>query len=158
MIFTKKIEKGEIFFYFDMIGKIPAYLPLRCYSNRAGSSVRIFETYFDEKEGTAFGDFTEEKRKLHKNSFNFNSVSLLLPATNAVSERSSSSYVELKTGFGRLNQYMLLAIYKEMTDKLSLIGVAANEFCFVSDECSYLLGHFCQNDLRLYFLNNNKHQ
>ena len=53
---------------------------------------------------------------------------------------------------------MLLAIYKEITDKLSLIGVAANEFCFVSDECSYLLGDFCQNDLRLYFLSYNKHQ
>ena len=66
MIFTKKIEKGEIFFYFDMIGKIPAYLPLRCYSNRAGSSVRIFETYFDEKEGTAFADITEEKKSCIK--------------------------------------------------------------------------------------------
>ena len=34
----------------------------------------------------------------------------------------------------RLKHCMLLAIYKEMTEKLSLIGVAANEFCFSSDE------------------------
>ena len=37
---------------------------------------------------------------------------------------------------------MLLAIYKETTDKLSLIDVAANEFCSDSDERSGLLDHF----------------
>ena len=31
---------------------------------------------------------------------------------------------------------MLLVIYKEMTDKLSLIDVAANELCFASGERS----------------------
>ena len=35
-----------------------------------------------------------------------------------------------------------------MTDKLSLIDVAANEFCFGSDERSRLFRDFCQNDLR----------
>ena len=48
----------------------------------------------------------------------------------------------------RLNHCILLAIYKEMTDKLSLIDVAANEFCFGSDERSSVLSHFCQNNLR----------
>ena len=49
---------------------------------------------------------------------------------------------------GRPNHCMLLAIYKEMMDKLSLIDVAANQFCFVIDKRSCLLGHFCHNDLR----------
>ena len=44
---------------------------------------------------------------------------------------------------GRLNHYMLLAIYKEMTDKSSLIDIAVNEFCFGSAERSHLFGYFC---------------
>ena len=43
---------------------------------------------------------------------------------------------------------MLLTIYEEMTDKLSLIDVAANEFRFGSDEHSHIFGHFYQNELR----------
>ena len=42
---------------------------------------------------------------------------------------------------------MMLAIYKEMTDKLSLIDVAASEFCFGKDDGSNLLGHIFHNDL-----------
>ena len=34
---------------------------------------------------------------------------------------------------GRINHCKLLAIYKQMTDKLDLIDVG-NEFCFGSDE------------------------
>ena len=41
----------------------------------------------------------------------------------------------------------MLAIYKEMTDKLSLIDVAAGEFCFGKDDGSNLLGHIFHNDL-----------
>ena len=39
---------------------------------------------------------------------------------------------------------MLLAIYKEMTGKLSFIDEAANEFSFGSDERSRHFGHFYQ--------------
>ena len=79
----------------------------------------------------------------------------MLPATNTVSERSAAIPCSIKNWFrtsmtqGILNHCMLLAIYKEMTDKLSLINVAANEFCFDSDERSRLFGHFCQNDRRV---------
>ena len=62
---------------------------------------------------------------------------------------------------GRFDHCMLLAIYKEMTDKLSLIDVAGNEFCFGSDERSHLFGYFYQNDLHFkvcVFLSYNKHQ
>ena len=37
---------------------------------------------------------------------------------------------------------MLLAVYKEMTEKLSLIDVTANKLCFVGDERSRLFHHF----------------
>ena len=83
----------------------------------------------------------------------------MLPATNGVSERSASTLRRIKNWLpcwfrtsmmqGRLNHCMLLAIYKEMTDKSSLTDVAVNEFCFGSAERSYLFGHFCQNDLRV---------
>ena len=73
---------------------------------------------------------------------------LVLPATTAFSERSASTLRIIKIWFrtplaqGGLNHSMLFAIYKEMTEKLSLIAVA-NEFCFGSDEHSCLFGLFC---------------
>ena len=44
---------------------------------------------------------------------------------------------------------MLLAIYKEITDKLGLIDAATNKFYFGSDERSRLFSG--QNDLRFKF-------
>ena len=73
----------------------------------------------------------------------------MLPATNAVSEESTITLRRIKNWLrtsmtqGRLNHRILLAIDKEMTDKLSLIEVGANEFCFGSDELSWLFSHFC---------------
>ena len=58
-------------------------------------------------------------------------ISLVLPATKAVSERSTS--------------ILRRVIYKEMTGKLSFIDEAANEFSFGSDERSRLFGDFYQN-------------
>ena len=78
----------------------------------------------------------------------------MLLATNAVRDRFSSTLRRIKNWprtsvtQGRLNQCMLLAIYKETTDKLSLIDVDAYEFCYGSDERCRLFGQFCQNDLR----------
>ena len=43
---------------------------------------------------------------------------------------------------------MLPVVYKQMTEKLSLIDAAANKLCFIGDERSRLFYHFCQNDLR----------
>lgn len=58
---------------------------------------------------------------------------LVMPATNAVSERSFSNLRRLKTYLRsrmsqeRLNSLMILHTYKEETDKLDLVAVA-NEF------------------------------
>ena len=117
--------------------------------------------YFDKKEDTTLADIIEKIRKLSKSCkvyfsevTNLLKISILLPAINAVSERSTSTLSRIKNWLrtsitqGRLNHSIPLAIYKEMADKLSFTDVAANEFCFGSDERSRLFGHFCQNDLR----------
>ena len=59
---------------------------------------------------------------------------LVMPATNATSERSFSALRRVKTylrttmGQKRLNHLMVLQAHKEFTDKLDL-NVIANEFC-----------------------------
>ena len=87
-------------------------------------------------------------RNLSPNEKNFlrqictvSSLLLVLPATNATSERSFStmrrikSYLRNSTGQERLNHLMTLSTYKEELDKLNLLEVA-NEF--VSDNESRL--------------------
>ena len=49
--------------------------------------------------------------------------------------------VELKTGFERQWHREDLALYAD--GQLSLIDIAANEFCFGSAERSDPFGHFC---------------
>ena len=58
---------------------------------------------------------------------------LVMPATNAMSERSFSALKRVKTNLrstmnqDRLNHYMILHVHKELTDALDLKEVA-NEF------------------------------
>ena len=112
------------------------------------------KTYFNEREDISLADSTGKIRKLPKsNTLYFSKVVtllkvlLVLPATNAVSERSASTLRRIKNWLRtsmtqeRFNNCMLRAIYKEKTDKLSSIDVA-NEFCFGSDERSRLFGRF----------------
>ena len=63
---------------------------------------------------------------------------LLVPAANAVSEKSCSSlrrdktYLQSSMTQERLNSCLVLAIYKEQVDKLNLVEVA-NQFCFSNE-------------------------
>ena len=72
---------------------------------------------------------------------------LVMPATNAASERSFSSMRRLKSylrstmGQARLNHIMLLNTYKEMLDRLDL-NVIANEFVRGSEHRLSLFGNF----------------
>ena len=138
-----------------------AYLWSRCYNNWVGSSVRILENIFWWKRRYNSIDIVEKKRKLPKFSKAYFSeittllkISIVLPATDAVSEGSTSTlrrtknWVPTSMTQGKLSYCMLLAIYKEMMDRLSLIDVATNEFCFGGDEASWLFRHFCKNYLR----------
>ena len=76
---------------------------------------------------------------------------LVLPATNAVSERSFSSLRRIKTYLrttmsqARLNHLMTLNVHKELTDSLSLVDVA-NEFVSNHDYRMRTFGCFTDND------------
>lgn len=72
---------------------------------------------------------------------------LVMPATNATSERSFSALHRLKTWLhstttqSRLNWYMLLHIHKEKTDAL-LIPSIAKEFILRNNSRVRLFGQF----------------
>ena len=77
---------------------------------------------------------------------------LVMPATNAVSERSFSGLRRIKTYLrttmkqSRLNHLMSLHVHKDITDTLDLISVA-NEFVSLNSTREYHLGKFSPNDL-----------
>ena len=76
---------------------------------------------------------------------------LVMPATNAVSERSFSAFKRVKThlrsttGEGRLNHLMLLHVHKELADGIDMVEVAN---LFVGDN-KELIGKFSKNDVCL---------
>ena len=120
----------------DVHHHLIAYLPLRCYGNRVGRSFRSFENIFWWK-GRYFCRWYYWENKQPKSSKVYSSqvttllkISLVLPVTNAVSELSTSTLCRIENWFqtsmtqGRSNQCnVLLAIYKEMTDKSSSSSV-----------------------------------
>ncbi|MEM7226436.1 MAG: hypothetical protein AAF495_25915 [Pseudomonadota bacterium] len=78
---------------------------------------------------------------------------IVMPATNAVSERSFSAmrrlftYLRSNMGMSRLNNTMVLPVHKERLDKLSLIDVA-NDFVSGIDHRETVFGKFETTDLR----------
>ena len=77
---------------------------------------------------------------------------LVMPATNAVSERSFSALRRIKTYLRstmsqvRLNHLLTLHIHRELTDKLDIIA-AANEFLCNSEHREQVFGKFKCSDL-----------
>ena len=63
---------------------------------------------------------------------NLLSLVLIMPATNAVSERSFSclrrlkSYLRATMSQSRLNNVMVLHVHKNLTDKISLVDIGNN--------------------------------
>ena len=76
---------------------------------------------------------------------------LLVPVTNAVSERLCSTLHRVKTYLRssmtqeRLNSCLVLATYKEQVDKLNLVEVA-NQFCFNNEHRFSIFGKFKNKD------------
>ena len=76
-----------------------------------------------------------------------------MPATNAVSERSSSAlkrvktYLRSTTSNNRLNHLMVLHVHKERVDGLGLV-IIANEFVGDSDTRKFNFGKFSRLDIR----------
>ena len=78
---------------------------------------------------------------------------LVMPVTNAVSERSFSGLKRVKTylrstggGGSRLNHLMLLHVHKELTDGIDMVEVA-NLFVGDNKRRKHLFGKFSKNDL-----------
>ena len=77
---------------------------------------------------------------------------LVMPATNAVSERSFSvlkrvkTYLRATTTDTRMNNLMVSHIHKSYTDNIDLIKVA-NEFLERRDSRKTILGTFLSKDL-----------
>ena len=77
---------------------------------------------------------------------------LVLPATNAVSERSLSalrrvkSYLRSTMNQSQLNHLMILHVHKHLTDELDLIKVA-NEFVEGSEHRMSFFGRFNSDSL-----------
>ena len=77
---------------------------------------------------------------------------LVMPATNAISERSFSALKRVKTYLratmtdNRLNNLMTLHVHKSRTDHLDLISVG-NIFVNQYDERKDIFGHFKQTDI-----------
>ena len=75
----------------------------------------------------------------------------VMPATNAVSERSFSalkrvkSYLRSSTGQNRLNHLMVLHVHKELTDTIDMVELA-NRFVGENQTRKELVGKF-SNDL-----------
>ena len=82
------------------------------------------------------------------------SLILVMPATNAVSERSFSSLRRVKNYLRstmtqvRLNNVMVLHVHKDFTDKLSVIEIG-NEFVLGSLHRQQIFGKFLETDLGL---------
>ena len=83
--------------------------------------------------------------------FRFAKLPLVMPATNAVNERSFSCLRQTKTYLrstmhqARLNHLMLLHIHRDSTDKLKLVEVA-NDFVKGSENRLNAFGTFLEND------------
>ena len=77
---------------------------------------------------------------------------LVMPATNAVSERSFSALKRVKTYLRgsmkdkRLNNLMILHIHKEKTDAMDLVEVA-NKFVEWKDNRNQIFGKFTKYDI-----------
>ena len=91
--------------------------------------------------------FSASQRLLLKQVCRVGRLLLVMPATNATSERSFSvlrrlkSYLRSTMSQPRLNHMMILSIYKELVDELDLYAVA-NEFVGSSEHRLRLFGTF----------------
>ena len=132
------------------------------------TQLQAFATLFQERDDrsiiqlddiiTTMKGLSAAQKSLLSEVSTLTSLMLVMPATNAVSERSFSALDLVKTYLHnsmtqeRLNHLQFLYVHKDITDKLDFIE-AANEFVSKSDYRLTLFGKFQQDDLALY-LNN----
>lgn len=140
------------------------------YSYELQEVIKMYENDFNEAELTAqlqlFGanfstdsnitireaidflkDLSTGKRQFFNQVCRIAELILVMPSTNAASERSFSvmnrvkNYLRSTMNQGRLNHVMILTIYKQFLDNLDLI-TTANEFMLNSEHRSQIFGTF----------------
>ena len=95
----------------------------------------------------AFRNLDKAKRRLLSEVMKVVKLIVVLPATNAVSERSFSAlkrvktYIRSTTSSNRLNHLMMLHVHKEKTDRLD-IEDNCSEFISRKDSRRSLFGSF----------------
>ena len=94
---------------------------------------------------------TKSQRALLSEVFTLAKLYLVVPATNTISERSGSTLRRIRTYLrttmcqSLLSHCMLLNIYKEALDELSLIDIT-NEFCSENGARLNMFGTFAERD------------
>lgn len=98
-----------------------------------------------------FRSKTSAQRSLLSEACKLFQLLLVMPATNAVSERSFSalrrvkSYLRSTMKQDRLNHIMTLHIHRNLTDKLNYIDIA-NQFIFSNEHRQNIFGKFISTD------------
>ena len=126
--------------------------------SRLKAQLEILAVHFQSTENASFKDIKEYLRSLSPSTRSLFSevitLILVLPATNAASERSFSAmsrrvknYLRSTMSQERLNYLMILPhVHKAEIDKLDIIQVA-NEFVSMNDHREHVFGKFSEQDL-----------
>ena len=113
---------------------------------KSGNQLKTLTHIVDEKQVkikdamTFISSLNASQKLLVSEVFKLVQLILIVPATNAISERLCSMLHKFKTYLqSSLNQELLsscliLVTYKEKIDKLKLVEVA-NQFCFKNEHC-----------------------
>ena len=101
---------------------------------------------------TFFQSLDDSRKLLLSEICTLGKLLLVMPATNAASERSFSAlkrvktYLRAITGDARLNHILVLHVHRDRTDKIDLM-TAANEFVGQHENRKQLFGRFTANDM-----------
>ena len=114
---------------------------------------------FRRKKDVSFADIVNHFKKMSSSQLSLLSevvklvrLILVMPATNAVSERIFSAlrgvktYLKITMTQARLNHLMLLYVHRVETDKIDLVQVA-NDFISTSNHRRQIFGTFLPSDI-----------
>ena len=137
-------------FYHSDIHSAQLRLHLDVLASNFPDNDRATATVMDIKEYVL--KMSPSERQLIAEVCNLLQLLVVMPATNAVSERSFSAlrrvknYLRSSMTQERLNHLLLLHTHKQLTDSIDLIAVA-NEFVALSEHRLSLFGKFSDADI-----------
>ena len=137
-------------FHHSDINSVQLWLHLDILASNFPDNDRATATVMDIKEYVL--KMSPSERQLIVEVCNLLQLLLVMPATNAISERSFSAlgrvknYLRSSMTQERLNHLLLLHTHKQLTDSIDLIAVA-NEFVALSEHRLSLFGKFSDADI-----------